>query len=98
MHVITPEYHSYGLGGKSKLSPLGSLIQTGVCVPPTSPSSREKVTYTSILRIFFFISLFWAVLHLHCFAQAFSSCGKWELLSAVASLTTERGLWARRLQ
>ena len=52
--VITPEYHSYGLGRKSNTSPLPSLIQTGVCVPPTNPSSREKATYTSILRIFLF--------------------------------------------
>ena len=100
MNVITLEYHA--LGRKSKTFPLPSLIQTGVCVPPTDPSSREKAAYTSILRIFFFsfyTSFFWVVLRLRCFAQAFSSCGWWGLLSAlVASLTAGRGLRARRPQ
>ena len=37
-----------------------------------------------------FVCLFWAMLGLCCYTQAFSSCGKW-LLTAVASLAVEHG-------
>ena len=60
------------------------------------------VSLNGILFLFFFnfIYLFLAALGLHCFTQAFSSCGEWGqlfvavhgLLIAVASLVVEHGL------
>ena len=52
------------------------------------------------LRENLFINLFLAVLGLHCFAWAFSSCGRWGLLFVLVprllivmdSLVVERGL------
>ena len=69
-----------------------SLVQTQI----TGPNSQ------SFFFFFFykFIYLFMAVLGLHCFTRAFSSCGEWGLpfvavhglLIAVASLVEEHGL------
>ena len=36
----------------------------------------------SLPQYSFFLLLFWAVLGLHCYMQAFSSCGEWGLLSS----------------
>ena len=35
-----------------------------------------------------------ALLGLHCYVQAFSSCGEWGLLFAVTSRVVENGLWS----
>ena len=59
-----------------------------------------------IFFLYLFICLLLTALGLRCCTQAFSSCGKQgllfivmcRLLIAVASLATEHGLWALRLQ
>ena len=69
--------------------------------------SRDRPDiFLSFLKIYLFIYLFLAALGLCCGLRAFSSCSKWRLLfvavhgllTAVASLVAEHGLWARGLQ
>lgn len=62
----------------------------------------ESLTSVELLVFFlFFSNYFWVALGLHCFAEAFSSCGEQGLLSlaavrglliAAASLVAEHGL------
>ena len=64
------------------------------------PSWVKSPSMSPFLFFFKLINLFLAVLGLHCFEQALSSCGEWGLLFAVvhrflivvASLVAECGL------
>ena len=74
----------------SQVSILGGAVWPG-------PKENKPVIVSTIL----FIHLFWAVLGLPCYTQAFSSCGEWGLLFvairglliAVASLVAEHRFW-----
>ena len=75
--------------------------QLGVYLPVCSLGfDILKDTFSLLSFIYLFIYLFMAALGLHCCAQAFSSCGEWELLFivvhglliAVASLVVEHRL------